>query len=340
MAGRNSKKRTRKSRRADVLKNAATAMAAARSRRIAARRTLADCTHPGDHGLILPRSMEWARTLLRAKTRSLHNTPGVVGTGLGFKVIDGVKTATPSLTVFVREKVAEGELRAQRQQVFRKPFRKGSRRLASDVVALGKLTLHAAVGDSIGSAMPRTKGTLGVVATDLDTGNRCALTAMHVTALFEFPADGVAPRQFTTPSRLDNPAAGPFGTLSRGTRTGVDAASIALAIDAENEIPVLGPIAGWRPTTFPGDDGATVWMYGATSGLQPGVIEYPHVDMPDDTLGELILARIHSAEGDSGALLVDNNRIALGLLVGAYENGLRAFSSIALVQALLNCSIE
>jgi hypothetical protein len=209
-----------------------------------------------------------------------------------------------------------------------------------DVVALGKLKLQARAGDSIGATQPRSKGTLGIVATDQATGARCALTAMHVTGLFEFPSDGVHPKQFTSPSLLDPGGGSALGTLVRGTRVGVDAAAVSLSVASSNDIPFLGPVAGWRPTTFPGDDGASVWMYGATSGLQPGVIEYPHVDMPDDTLGELILVRIHSAKGDSGALLVDNNRFALGLLVGEYENGLRAFSSIALVQALLNCSID
>lgn len=333
------KRKPRKVRGAAVLK-AASILEVARAKRDQGRQILASCTAPGDHGLIVSRSLNWAKDLVQARAASLRKSTGVVGAGLGFKVTGGIKTATPSITIFVREKLGREAIRTLKAPHFKRPLRSGKRSLPVDVVALGRLKLQARVGDSIGATQPRSKGTLGVVATDQATRGKCALTAMHVTGLFEFPADGVSPLELTSPSLLDTAGGSVLGALIRGTRVGVDAAAVALSVTASNDIPFLGPVAGWRPTTFPGDDRAAVWMYGATSGLQPGVIEYPHVDMPNDSLGELILVRIHSAEGDSGALLVDNNRFALGLLVGEYENGLRAFSSIALVQALLECSID
>jgi hypothetical protein len=331
--------RKKKTRPRAWLREAASELERTRKRRQGARDVIAQRTKPGDHGLIVSSRYSWAQKLHESKAKSLHEHGGVAGSGLGFRVSGGVRDQTPSLTVFVREKLPAEVLQERGISALARGYKRGSRRLPVDVVALGQLHRQARPGDSIGALDPASKGTLGGIAIDAGTGALCGLTAMHVTGLQEFPVDGTAAPQFTSPSPLDAPGAPDFGRLRRGTSVGVDAAAIDLAVAAVNEIPFLGPVAGWRPTTYPGDEGAAVWMFGATSGLQAGVIEYPHVDMPGDALGEVILVRIHSEAGDSGALLVDNNRLALGLLIGAYDNGLRAFSSIALVQALLECAL-
>jgi hypothetical protein len=314
-------------------------LADTRDTRARLRHELARTARPGEHGPVLPERLRWAGTLWRAQSSRLEPGFRSVGSALGFKVKDGAFTDTRSLTVFVRRKRTPGQLKQSGVRKLPRQVSSKRRQLAVDVVELGQLQRQVQLGDSLGRLVPRSKGTLAALARDMDTGAIGALTAMHVTGLREFPAPGSGSPLLVTPSPFDAAGGRRLGALRRGTTRGVDAALLSLEAAVTNQLPFIGPIAGWRPTTYPADVGIGVWMVGATSGLQAGIIQYPHADVPGDQLSEVILVRIRSDLGDSGALLVDQNRFALGLLVGAYGNGLRAYSSIALAQALLRCSL-
>jgi hypothetical protein len=124
----------------------------------------------------------------------------------------------------------------------------------------------------------------------------------------------------------------------------VDAAKISV-LDAANALfafPRIGPIRGWRPVVYPGDEGTFVRMYGATSKYQTGHIVTTSTDMPGDDLAEAIVVSIHSEEGDSGAAIVDRENLVLGFLVGrntSTADHLRIFCPASPVLDRLSCDI-
>src|SRR5687767_1779176 len=139
-----------------------------------------------------------------------------------------------------------------------------------------------------------------------------------------------------------------LGEIVFGTTTGIDAAKIKLddPADADNVIPGIGTIAGWRPVTIPGDNNASVRMFGAmTNKVSRGVIIHPSVSLPSFGLDNAILADIPTLNGDSGAALIDANNHVLGFLVGEASGvddnfaSLRVFTPAGDVLNVLDCDI-
>ncbi|HSN89578.1 MAG TPA: hypothetical protein VL025_22640 [Thermoanaerobaculia bacterium] len=306
-----------------------------------ARRVLARLTRPGHPTYLVDPDWEWARELMEARRAKLLAIPGVVGVGLGFRLRGGLPTGEPCLTVYVQRKLAPGQLAAAGSRRIPKTVRSGKRRLPVDVIELGAIRRHVGAGDSLGPRGGSNRGTIGVLAEDLDAHDTVAVTAMHVTLLQQFPASGIAvPPQFVSPM----PGGGPFAALREGTMTGIDAAKLVLDIQqpAVSDPPQVGRIKGWRPITFPGDQGTTVKMFGAVSGFQTGYIVNPIASIPAENLDAAILVNIFTQGGDSGAALVDHEGLLLGFLVGeggqALQN-LRVFTPASLVFATLRCDI-
>lgn len=109
-------------------------------------------------------------------------------------------------------------------------------------------------------------------------------------------------------------------------------------------VPGVGRVRGWRPVLFPADTGTAVRLAGLASGLQFGVLAAPMVHLPGWGLDTAMLAHVHSAPGDSGSVLVDEDGLALGFLVGRATGageGWRVFRpAAALAEAALAASLE
>lgn len=311
-----------------------------------ARRRLAHATGTDAPPVIVSKNLQALEDALTSRARSFESIPGVVGYTVGEVQKAGLPTGEPCLTVFVKRKLSEAQLSRRKTRRLPRFVTVDGWRIRVDVIQLGTLRRQVFVGASTGTAAPhaRTAGTIGAFGTDNATGKRVAITAMHVSGVDEFP-DGNLTVDFTVPSRFQKANARVLGTLVRGTSSRIDAAKIALKFqaDAEDLIPVIGAIAGWRPTTIPGDNNAPVRMFGAESGLRSGVIIHPSAKLPEFGLDRAILVDIQTTAGDSGAALVDSSKHILGFLVGEMEGGefanLRAFTPVPLVLQILRCDI-
>lgn len=110
--------------------------------------------------------------------------PNVVGTGIGYKIIDGQRTREKAITVFVKKKVPREEL----PRVYRIPRRLDD--LPTDIVEVGQIRLlneqtqryrPAPPGCSIGHYLV-TAGTFGAVVYDEHDGTPLILSNNHVLA--------------------------------------------------------------------------------------------------------------------------------------------------------------
>ena len=314
-----------------------------------ARRRLAHCTSCGSPPVIVHPSMRGIHRMLAERGPQLEKIPGVVGYGIGQVVKAGMPSGELCITVFVEKKLTKSQMARQKVRALPRTMSAGKQRVRVDVIPIGTLSREVFVGASIGTASPATAtaGTVGAFAIDNGTGANVAITAMHVSGLQTFP-NGQDPVRFRVPSRLKSGTTQPFGELAFGTQTNIDAAKITLTNpdDATNVVPGIGAIAGWRPVTIPGDNNASVRMFGAmTAQVVSGRIVHPSVALPAFGLQNAILADIDSQEGDSGSALIDSSNHILGFLVGSatglMENfdRLRVFSPAADVMRVLGCDI-
>lgn len=311
----------------------------------AAREELARAAQPGDPHCMLHPDWCWAGELLAARRDKLLAYPGAIAVGLAERLRDGEPTGQPCVTVFVVDKRTPEELAAAGARPIQKSVWMGERHLPVDVVELGTLDRQADAGDSLGPATSTAEGTLGAFAVDRGTGSTVAITAMHVTGLYEYPAPGLPELELTAPSLQVDAAAPAFARLLRGTRTGTDAAKLAL-LAPRPPITVLpgtiGRVRGWRPLTYPGDQGTIVRLYGTVSKEQSGYVVSPSASIPSESLDAAILVQVVSAPGDSGGALVDSDGWLLGFLVGqgsSQLHGLRVFTPASLVLDRLGCDI-
>lgn len=326
------------SKRSDAVQRASSELARAELKLAEARRQLAREARPGGPHHVVAKEWAWAYELAEARKEKLLAIPGVVGCGLGFRVRRGKRTRTPCLTVFVERKLGEREIPPGIR--LPKTVSHGGRRLPIDVVELGQLRRQLAAGDAIGPVPLADRGTLGAFALDSQRGDVVALTAMHVANLPEFPAQGAADPEFQSPVPGTL-----FGRVRSGTMTGIDAAKLELdspPAQAVTVLPGIGRVSGWRPTAFPGDQNMAVRLFGASSGLQTGILANPAVSIPAESLDAAILVEIQTQDGDSGCALVDPENLVLGFLVGRGSsdlNNLAVFTPASLVLSRLGCDI-
>lgn len=310
-----------------------------------ARRSLGKLTRPGHPTFVIDPQWQWAATLMNERRARLLAVPGVIGVGLGFRIRGGVRTGEPCLTVYVRRKMSADELATASVRRLPGHVSSGKRRISVDVIALGTIRRQAQAGDSLGTLELGEQATLGALARDLDRGDTVAITAMHAADLDRFPEPGTQAPEFISPM----PGGTRFATMRRGTRFGIDAATLALDVQqpAITALPSGGTIRGWRPVVYPGDQDARVTMFGARNRTTGSIVN-PIVTLPGEDLDAAIIVDIESDFGDSGAALVDHQGLVLGFLVGEGEfpdgngNGLRtlrAFTPASLVLARLRCDI-
>ncbi len=323
------------------LRKAVEQMSRAKQQLARARDEAARASPVGSPAVYVDRKWREAYATLERNRARLLAVPGVVGFGVGYRRRGGELTKEPCIIVSVRAKWSPARLRSLgRKRIPRTLLSSRGRRIPVDVLPVGRLRLHLLAGTSMGRMQPPTRGTIGAFAIDLETRSPVALTAMHVSDLNQYPPGG--PVAFTAPSRLEN-GSRPLGLLRRGTRHGVDAMKVSVAVPGivEPFIKAIGRVRGWRPVSVEADRGTAVRMFGARSQLQLGRIEEPFHSLPEFGLNAAILVRIDSQPGDSGAAIVDNRNLVLGLLAGELTAfpGMRAFSPIGAVLSVLRCNI-
>lgn len=321
-------------------REAATALAYARSLSSAARERLAAETTPlSEHAFV---EAEWsaATSALDTHRDELVQVRGVLGFGPGFRRREGVQVPERCVVVYVERKRTPAQLRRAKVDVIPPtlPTADGTA-VPTDVVELGRVRRQAFAGGSIGPAGRSRRGTIGAFVQDLARGGTVALTAMHVLqGGGEEVSDCVSPGHGLAGS-------GPLGRFRRGTLNRVDAAVVGAeqAASADNTLPHLGRIRGWRPMSLPGDYNRTVQMFGAqTQSVVSGTIVEPIAHLPGENLESAILVRIATRDGDSGAALLDSNNLVVGFLVGEAgpsSSPLRIFTPAGLVLQLLACDL-
>jgi hypothetical protein len=322
---------------------AARLVAHARERLVDARERAAEISDPGTAAVLVPRRWRYHQRVLEAHWEMLFDVPGVVGCGLSHRWRKGVEHPERCVAVLVEEKLPAARLRGRRRALPTTLRLGDGLEVPVDVVEAGPFRLKVDPGCSIGPAGGLGEnGTLGTFAVDLFTRSPVALTAMHLLEdVREYPGTPPTAQEFVYSAPCEGQSGSQrLGRLVQGTRTGVDAAKIAIEVgQVSRDLPGIGRIAGWRPIDVDADRGISVSMRGAVSGVRHGVIKFPLTFVKGlETLGQCIVAAIPAANGDSGAALVDSSRFVLGLLVGGSDT-MNAFSPIGDVLSALSCDI-
>ncbi|MCG0275057.1 MAG: S1 family peptidase [Thermosediminibacteraceae bacterium] len=132
--------------------------------------------------------------ILRRYERKLFSMENVVGTGLGYKIVEGRTTNEPAIIVLVKKKKSERELPAS--QVLPKKLDE----VLTDVIEVGEVRFLGARTQKTRPAMPGmsighykvTAGTFGAVVKDEISGEPLILSNNHVLANASNGKDGRA----------------------------------------------------------------------------------------------------------------------------------------------------
>ena len=285
--------------------------------------------------------MDQMRSVLAAHKKGLLQLKNVVAVGLGYKTRAGRKLNTPSIVVFVSEKLPAEELAPQDLV----PTEIGG--VMTDVVAVGLIKpLHSydysltppivdptkkvrpiQPGCSIGHYLVAA-GTLGCIVRDRQTSRPLLLSNNHILANSSNGSDGRC--------RAGDPILQP-GTYDGGHYPRDIIASLERYIpirEAENlaDAAVATPVAdlvineeiiGAGPVKGISDalPGMAVRKFGRTTGLTRGEVMAIQVDTNPihyngyaaTFINQIFLSNM-SAGGDSGALIMDTTNNAVGLL--------------------------
>jgi hypothetical protein len=315
------------------------AEAVRRSRRLLgdARVAIASTARDAGPHLLVDREWDPVHRALRAEREMLCRISGVIGTGIGHRRRGMARTSERTVVAYVRRKMDPDELARSGGRVVPKTLRSGQTEIATDVVELGEFRPQMDAGGTLGPQAGGTRGTLGVFGEEKGTGRPVGFTANHVTGRpGPFPPGD--------PLTLCAPFGGPvLGELLRGRDAPVDAAAVAVVppAAASRRIAGIGEIRGRRPVTS-GDIDGDVRMFGAKSRLVPGALRDPAAEIDGLNVRPAILVEMSTQDGDSGAALVDDSQIVLGLLAGRFEgsDGLAVFSPIISVLRELGCIIR
>ena len=136
--------------------------------------------------------MDRVKRILRYHRRKLMTMDNVVGTGMGYKIINGKTTNQPAVLVLVKKKLPESKLRSR--QVIPKMLNE----VVTDVIEVGEVRLLGQRTDKARPAMPGmsvghykvTAGTFGALVKDANTGELLILSNNHVLANASDGRDG------------------------------------------------------------------------------------------------------------------------------------------------------
>ena len=265
------------------------------------------------------------KVLKQSETKLLKKS-NVVGVGIGEKIKDGKRTGRTCLKVYVEKKVAEGKLS---KQDLVPPLIAG---VETDVVEVGTIrplasnqqrSRPAGGGASIGH-YKITAGTLGCLVKDKKTGRALILSNNHVLANSNKAKKGDSIIQPGAADGGQNPQ-DKIAELERWVKVGfgnkantVDAA-VALPLNDQDVSPEISSI-GIPQGTIKGEVGFVVQKTGRTTDHTLGEIKDVNATVRVDYDGKTalfrnqILTSAMSQGGDSGSLVLDQKRRAVGLL--------------------------
>jgi hypothetical protein len=313
--------------------------------------------------------MEHLQAHIRAKESvedDILKRPGVTGIGVGTKYVGGKPTGEVSIQVFVKEKkktVPAGEMIPaqingiptdviQRTYVLHPAMKKVLEvELMADTGTYNPVKGGISIGPcrAIGGFV--FAGTLGVPVRDRATGNPLLLSNFHVMCVDNGSSVG---DQMTQPSRVDTGScpSGVVGTLLRSALTSsVDGAVCTLSgRGSACEIVDIGAVAGTGTAAL----NLSVRKRGRTTGLTFGRVDSVSlsvsVDYGDGIGVKTLTNQIgllpdttknpkFGDHGDSGSVVVDDNRKIVGLYFAGSDDGSGVANPIAAVLAALNIDI-
>jgi len=266
-----------------------------------------------------------SKVLKRSETKLLKKS-NVVGVGIGEKIKDGERTGRTCLKVYVEKKVAAEKLS---KSDLVPPL---IAEVETDVVEVGKIrplasnrqrSRPARGGASIGH-YKITAGTLGCIVKDKKTGKALILSNNHVLANSNAAKKGDSILQPGAADGGKNPK-DKIAKLERWVKIGfgnkantVDAA-VALPLKDKDISPEISSI-GIPKGTAKGKVGLVIQKTGRTTDHTLGEIKDISATVRVDYDGQTalfrnqILTSAMSQGGDSGSLVLDQKRRAVGLL--------------------------
>lgn len=304
----------------------------------------------------------WFRLIDQAVKRRtyLFKIPDVLGTAVGYRIRDGERTHEPAVIVYVKPgtKARDPQDVPRHRRIPRRlrlTLRGKTTWLPVDLVELGRGQLCAksfVAGSTVANNRTTANfGTVGWIARGQD-GEPVLCGSYHV---FLRRPDAYSPPSTTQRFRTGNPPAESLmcpGSIEGGdpvrdvigfVKEGVRSRFVDAAIATVHEpgrvddlarfIGRLGKIRDLNAEQIQPGSGETVRaVVHRSSPLTGQLLEtsasFPFVypDFPDGLrMLDLIATDIPTQGGDSGALLVDAERRALGMLVGRDESGTRSF---------------
>ena len=264
--------------------------------------------------------------ILKLSEAKLLKKPNVVGVGIGEKIKDGKRTGRTCLKVYVEKKVAKEKLS---KQDLVPPI---IAEVETDVVEVGKLrplasnrqrSRPARGGASIGH-YKITAGTLGCLVKDKKTGKALILSNNHVLANSNQAKKGDA---------IIQPGAADGGKLKKdkiaelerfikigfGRKANTVDAALARPLNDKDVSPEISSI-GIPKGTAKGKVGLVIQKTGRTTDHTLGQIRDISATVRVDYDGQTglfrnqIMTSAMSQGGDSGSLVLDKKRRAVGLL--------------------------
>jgi hypothetical protein len=297
--------------------------------------------------------------------------PGVNAVDVGFKYVKGKQTDQVAIRVHVASKkpmsrVAKGEQIPDEIDGFPTdviertyvPQQLSNRMAVEDITLQADTTTYRPVKGGISIGPCRAvggfvfAGTLGAIVKDNASGDPMMLSNFHVMCVDDGWNVG---DDMTQPSRVDTGScpADTVGQLNRATLSAaVDGAvaSFASGIGHTCEIEEVGAVAGTNTATL----SMPVRKRGRTTGLTHGTVESislsVNIDYGDGigvrTLTNQVGVAPDTAQnakfsdhGDSGSVIVDNDRKVVALLFAGSDDGHTIGNPIAAVLSELNISL-
>ncbi|MHB1420683.1 MAG: chymotrypsin family serine protease [Bacillota bacterium] len=288
--------------------------------------------------------MDRLKEILSKNEQELLKLDHVLGVGIGFKEIQGRVSTTLGLKICVNQKLPKGEIRAGHL------VPEMLEEVPTDVITVGKLAAYPGSSEDLidrgqkhRPARPGTSighyrvsyGTFGAVVKDRFTGKLLILSNNHILANVTNGQDGrsTVGDPILQPGTDDGgELADTIGYLERFVplNYGSDAsnlvdAAVARPIDPGLIDPRILGLGAPRETIDP-QIGQVVYKSGRGTGLTRGWLRVIHTsilmeyaDGLSARLTDQVVTSKMAGPGDSGALLLDTNRRAIGLLVGGSE---------------------
>ncbi|MCU0433581.1 MAG: hypothetical protein MUC87_09030 [Bacteroidia bacterium] len=278
----------------------------------------------------------------------LYSCKGVAGIGFGLKETAGLLTTQPAWRVYVHKKIPVAEL------PLCAVIPENANGFPTDVIEISASVACHAKMPLPGMCIANSKGvpgTLGAYAWKKDTQEPVMLSNYHVLFGLGAAEGDTIWKVNTTESERQFSIAGKaeLGRIGNIRHSGVNY-YVDCAIASCHETPVIK--TAHQPLTHSeAQPGETVYKYGASTGLTQGIVadaSYPDIAAVEshsfDAQNQLLIRSNSSApfsgSGDSGSIVLNAKKQAVGLLWGTNMRGEGIACPIAPVMFSMHISFE